>query len=116
MSLELSNFLEINKDRLSPLLILMHDYPDPDALASAYSLQYLAELKGGIRSRIVYGAVIGRIENQEMVRLLKIPVYKSAHRIFAGSPALLLSIPSRVSKITRFRLTANQRSSSTSMS
>lgn len=76
MPLELSSFLEANKNRLSPLLILTHDYPDPDALASAYALQYLAQLKGGIRSRIVYGAVIGRIENQEMVRLLKIPAYK----------------------------------------
>ena len=76
MALELSNFLETNKSRLSPLLILMHDYPDPDALASAFALQHLAEIKGGIRSRIVYGKEIGRIENQEMVRLLKIPVYK----------------------------------------
>jgi len=76
MALELSKFLEENKNRLSPLLILAHDYPDPDALASAYALQYLAELKGGIRSRIVYGAAIGRIENQEMVRLLKIPAHK----------------------------------------
>jgi len=76
MPLELSRYLELNKNRLSPLLILTHDYPDPDALASAYALQYLAELKGGIKSRIAYGAVIGRIENQEMVRLLKIPAYK----------------------------------------
>jgi nanoRNase/pAp phosphatase (c-di-AMP/oligoRNAs hydrolase) len=77
MALELVNFLETNKDRLSPLLILMHDYPDPDALASAFALQYLAEIKGDIRSRIVHGKEIGRIENQEMVRLLKIPVHKS---------------------------------------
>jgi len=77
MALELSRYLEENKSRLSPLLILAHDYPDPDALASAYALQYLAELKGGIHSRIVYGAVIGRIENQEMVRLLKIPARRS---------------------------------------
>ena len=76
MSLELSHFLESHKDSLSPLLILTHDYPDPDALASAFALQHLAELNGGIKSRIVYGAVIGRIENQEMVRLLKIPAHK----------------------------------------
>jgi nanoRNase/pAp phosphatase (c-di-AMP/oligoRNAs hydrolase) len=90
MALELSNFLETNKNRLSPLLILMHDYPDPDALASAYSLQYLAELKGEIRSRIVYGAVIGRIENQEMVRLLKIPAYKLRPSDFRKFPNVAL--------------------------
>lgn len=76
MPLELTHFLESNKNRLSPLLILTHDYPDPDALASAFALQYLAEIQGGIKSRIVYGGVIGRIENQEMVRLLKIPAHK----------------------------------------
>lgn len=76
MPLELSRYLENNKERLSPLLILTHDYPDPDALASAYALQFIAERLYGIKSKIVYGAFIGRIENQEMVRLLKIPAYK----------------------------------------
>jgi nanoRNase/pAp phosphatase (c-di-AMP/oligoRNAs hydrolase) len=76
MPLELSRFLENNKNRLSPLLILTHDYPDPDALASAFALQYLAEIQGGVKSRIVYGGVVGRIENQEMVRLLRIPAHK----------------------------------------
>jgi len=76
MARELSQYLESNKERLSPLLILMHDYPDPDALASAYALQFIAERLYSIRSRIVYGGFIGRIENQEMVRLLKIPAYK----------------------------------------
>jgi nanoRNase/pAp phosphatase (c-di-AMP/oligoRNAs hydrolase) len=90
MPLELSQFLEKNKDRLSPLLILAHDYPDPDALASAYALQYLAELKGGIRSRIVYGAAIGRIENQEMVRLLKIPAHKVRPSDFRKYPNIAL--------------------------
>ena len=90
MSLELTNFLVANKERLSPLLILMHDYPDPDALASAYSLQLLAELKAGIRSRIAYGAVIGRIENQEMVRLLKIPAHKVRPSDFRKFPGIAL--------------------------
>jgi len=76
MPLELSRYLENNKERLTPLLILMHDYPDPDALASAYALQFISEHIYNIRSKIVYGGFIGRIENQEMVRLLKIPAYK----------------------------------------
>jgi nanoRNase/pAp phosphatase (c-di-AMP/oligoRNAs hydrolase) len=73
---ELSRFLQEGKDRLSPLLVLTHDYPDPDALASAYALFHLAREGFGIRAKIAYGGGIGRIENREMIRLLKIPVYK----------------------------------------
>ncbi len=69
-------FLSNQKEKLSPLLILTHDYPDPDALGSAFAFRYLAEKGFGIRSRIVYGGIIGRNENQEMVRSLKIPVHK----------------------------------------
>jgi len=69
-------FLADRADQLSPLLILTHDYPDPDALASAAAFQYLAEEGYQIKSRIVYGGIIGRNENQEMVRVLKMPVHK----------------------------------------
>ncbi|MCI0530367.1 MAG: hypothetical protein L0Y74_00210 [candidate division Zixibacteria bacterium] len=69
-------FLEQKGNSISPLLILTHDYPDADALASAFAFQYIAEKKFGIDSRIAYGGVIGRPENREMVRLLKIPARK----------------------------------------
>lgn len=64
------------KGGLSPVLIMTHDYPDPDALASAFGLHYLLQKGFGIRSRMVYGGVVGRMENRVMVRLLKIPVRK----------------------------------------
>lgn len=73
---KLLGFLAGEKDRLSPLLVLTHDYPDPDALASACALQHLAQNRFGIRTRIAYGGVIGRYENKEMVRRLKLPVHK----------------------------------------
>lgn len=72
----LHRFLEENREKISPLLILTHDYPDPDALASAFALQHLAEKAFGIESRIVYGGVIGRMENRAMVQTLRIPVHK----------------------------------------
>lgn len=59
----------------SPLLIMTHDYPDPDTLASAFALSYLCE-HFGITSRIVYGGIIGRTENRGMVQILQIPVHK----------------------------------------
>jgi nanoRNase/pAp phosphatase (c-di-AMP/oligoRNAs hydrolase) len=72
---QLLAFLSTHQERLSPLLILTHDFPDPDALASAWGLQYLAQTFG-IETRVVYGGVITRAENRAMVTLLKIPIHK----------------------------------------
>lgn len=69
-------FLKRKGKSLSPFLILMHDFPDPDALASAFALQYLARKECGIVSKIAYGGLIGRTENRTMVKILKIPAYK----------------------------------------
>lgn len=68
-------FLEKNKEKISPLLILCHDFPDPDTLASAFTLHHIAQ-SYGIQSRIVYGGIIGRTENRQMVSELKIPAQK----------------------------------------
>ena len=70
---KLLNFLTKERRRLSPLLILTHDHPDPDALASAWALQHLAEKAYRMKARIAYGGVIGRHENKEMARRLKVP-------------------------------------------
>ncbi|MFZ1977217.1 MAG: hypothetical protein WAV76_04625 [Bacteroidota bacterium] len=87
--LELSYYLEEHKENLDPLLVLTHDYPDPDALSSAYALQYLAETIG-IRAKIVYGGDIGRTENREMARLLKIPARKLRSSDFKFYPNVAL--------------------------
>jgi len=71
---DLVQFLERRRKEISSLLIYTHDHPDPDSIASAYALQFLALRRFGIRARIVYGGAIGRVENQTMVRLLKIPI------------------------------------------
>jgi nanoRNase/pAp phosphatase (c-di-AMP/oligoRNAs hydrolase) len=65
-----------HRQRLSPLLILMHDFPDPDALAAAFALQHLAQSAFDIPARIAYGGELGRTENKTMVRLLHIPLHK----------------------------------------
>lgn len=54
-----------------PLIVAIHDYPDPDAIAAALAMQTLAG-SWGISSVIAHGGVLGREENTEMVRLLKI--------------------------------------------
>ena len=65
-----------------PLLVTIHDYPDPDAIAAALAMQTLAG-SWGISSVIAHGGVIGREENSEMVRLLKIEM-----KTFASIPDL----------------------------
>ena len=73
---ELLGFLAENRKSLAPLLILPHDYPDPDALAAAFALHFLARECFCIESRIAYSGVIGRMENRAMVRILRIPVHR----------------------------------------
>lgn len=51
--------------------ILVHDYPDPDCLASAMGLQRLFD-HWSIPSRIVHGGGMGRAENKAMVGLLNL--------------------------------------------
>ena len=83
-------FLSDNKEKLSPLLILTHNYPDPDAMASAFSLQYLVSDFYGIESKIVYGGIIGRMENRNMVDILNIPISKVSQADFKNYPNVAL--------------------------
>lgn len=55
------------------LVVFLHDNPDPDTIASGWMLARLAE-QFGRKSRIVYGANLGRAENRTLVRLLRIPL------------------------------------------
>lgn len=56
------------------MLILTHDNPDPDALASAFALLKLVETFDGLEARIGFGGFVGRAENRTMVRKLELPV------------------------------------------
>ncbi len=69
-------FLASRKEKISPLLILTHDYPDPDSLASAFALYHVAQKRFGITARIAYGGIIGRMENRAMAQILKIPAHR----------------------------------------
>lgn len=54
-------------------LILTHDNPDPDSLASAVALAWLLQEKVGVPSKIAYGGIVGRSENTAMIRVLRLP-------------------------------------------
>ncbi len=56
------------------LLVLTHDNPDPDALASAFALYKLVEKTDGVTARIAFGGFVGRAENRTMVHELGLPI------------------------------------------
>ncbi|HUJ27516.1 MAG TPA: DHHA1 domain-containing protein [Myxococcales bacterium] len=55
-------------------LILTHDNPDPDAVASACGLAYLLEKSAGLTATAAYGGIIGRAENKALLRVLHLPI------------------------------------------
>lgn len=61
-------------DRRKKLLVVLHNNPDPDALASALAFSYLTQKRYETQTDIAYDGLIGRAENQAMVRELKIPL------------------------------------------
>jgi nanoRNase/pAp phosphatase (c-di-AMP/oligoRNAs hydrolase) len=56
------------------ILILPHNNPDPDAIASAVALRYVLAEELGVDSDIAYTGVIGRSENKVLVRYLGHPL------------------------------------------
>ena len=56
------------------ILILPHNNPDPDAIASAVALRYLLMEKLDVEARIAYQGIIGRAENRALVRYLVHPL------------------------------------------
>jgi len=79
---KLITFLERQKQSISPLLILTHNFPDPDAIASAFALKYMLEKVFDVEATIAYDGIIGRMENRALVNILRIPIHKLKPRDF----------------------------------
>jgi nanoRNase/pAp phosphatase (c-di-AMP/oligoRNAs hydrolase) len=58
----------------SSVLILPHNDPDPDAIASALALRHLLAERLGLEGHIAYKGIIGRAENKALVRYLGRPL------------------------------------------
>jgi nanoRNase/pAp phosphatase (c-di-AMP/oligoRNAs hydrolase) len=63
-------------------LILTHDNPDPDSLASGVALAWLLEQAGGVEAVVAYGGIVGRAENRALVRVLRLPVVPLSRVVF----------------------------------
>ncbi len=59
-------------DRPGSLVILPHDNPDPDALASAAALKYMFASLARKEAQIALGGIVGRAENRAMLTYLNI--------------------------------------------
>lgn len=56
------------------VLILPHNDPDPDAIASALGLRYLLAQRLGLEASVAYQGMVGRAENKALVRFLGRPL------------------------------------------
>jgi nanoRNase/pAp phosphatase (c-di-AMP/oligoRNAs hydrolase) len=63
-------------------LILTHDNPDPDAMASAIGLAAILEEVAGVPARVAFGGIVGRAENRALVRVLKLPMVPVSRIVF----------------------------------
>jgi nanoRNase/pAp phosphatase (c-di-AMP/oligoRNAs hydrolase) len=63
-----------------PVLIVTHDSPDPDALASGKAIATLFEMAWDIPSRLVYSGLVARAENRAMLKHLATE-WQTANRI-----------------------------------
>ena len=69
----MKSFDEVIKNiKSSDVVIRLHNFPDPDAIASAYGLQDLLLRKNGIESKIRYSGKIDRESTSKMVEILNI--------------------------------------------
>lgn len=62
------------------LLIVMHNNPDPDSMASALALRAFVKKRSNSRVSIGYEGIVGRAENRALVKICNIPL-KRLNRI-----------------------------------
>ena len=63
-------------------LILTHDNPDPDSLASGVALAWLLGQTAGVEAVVAYGGIVGRAENRALVKVLRLPVVPLSRVVF----------------------------------
>jgi nanoRNase/pAp phosphatase (c-di-AMP/oligoRNAs hydrolase) len=72
------------------ILILPHNDPDPDAIASAVALRHLLMEGLNVQSTIAYRGIVGRAENRALVRYLREPLRPLIDADLAGEPPIAL--------------------------
>jgi nanoRNase/pAp phosphatase (c-di-AMP/oligoRNAs hydrolase) len=81
-------FKVLNKTQ--PVAVIVHNNPDPDALACASGLRTILKEKGYKGVKIYYDGLIGRAENQAMIKHLNIPLFKTKNMTSPESRQFIL--------------------------
>ena len=81
--------LEVALGGSEQVLVLPHNDPDPDALASGAALQHLLENAFGVSTKIRYNGIIGRAENRALVDYLDRNI-ETLHDTPAAMPVILV--------------------------
>jgi nanoRNase/pAp phosphatase (c-di-AMP/oligoRNAs hydrolase) len=89
MGRKLAQLAQVVRGARRPL-VLTHDNPDPDSLASAVALALLFRRRFGVEARIAYGGLVGRAENQAMIRELRLPLVPVSRVVFDEHDLLCL--------------------------
>ncbi|MBW2674371.1 MAG: bifunctional oligoribonuclease/PAP phosphatase NrnA [Deltaproteobacteria bacterium] len=76
--------------RRSAILIMCHNNPDPDTIASAAALKYIFAQKLRRKAVIGYEGTIGRAENRQLVRRLKIDMVRTTKLDFSDFSVIAL--------------------------
>lgn len=71
-------------------IIVLHDNPDPDAIAAGWGFKFYIKKRFNIDSAIVYGGIIARAENKAMVRRLRIELISWADIVIPANPSYVL--------------------------
>jgi nanoRNase/pAp phosphatase (c-di-AMP/oligoRNAs hydrolase) len=66
------------------VLVLTHDYPDPDSIASALALQKLLQRRLKCQVDIGFGGIVGRAENRAMVKASRVQLVPTSEIIFSS--------------------------------
>jgi nanoRNase/pAp phosphatase (c-di-AMP/oligoRNAs hydrolase) len=72
------------------ILILPHNDPDPDAIASAVALRHLLTDALNVESTIAYQGIVGRAENQALLHYLGQPLRPLTDTDLSGEAAIAL--------------------------
>lgn len=88
-AVQLANLLAAVEDAEN-VVVLTHDNPDPDALASAAALARLLEETAGVTTTLVFGGIVGRAENRALIEELGLSFRRVGQADFGGAAPVAL--------------------------
>jgi len=72
------------------VLVVTHDNPDPDAIASAAGLGFLLERTASLPVKLAFGGIIGRAENRALMEELDMPFERFDNLVIEPGTAFAL--------------------------